>query len=83
MPASTSQLPLGRARFLSGEDILRRTVIMRLMCDLSFDFQALSETFAIDFTDHFARELAALAGPTTDGLVTIDEHRLTVSETGR
>ena len=77
------ELPVGRARFLTGEDILRRAVIMRLMCDLSLDFRALSRTLAIDFTDHFARELAALAGAVADGLVTVDEDALTVTETGR
>jgi oxygen-independent coproporphyrinogen-3 oxidase len=77
------QLPVARARFLSDEDILRREVIMRLMCDLSLDYRALSKTFAIDFADHFAPELAAFAGAAADGLVNVDENTLTVTESGR
>ena len=77
------QLPVARARFLSDEDILRREVIMRLMCDLSLDYRALSKTLAVDFADHFAPELAAFAGAAADGLVNVDENRLTVTESGR
>jgi oxygen-independent coproporphyrinogen-3 oxidase len=77
------QLPVARARFLSGEDILRRSVIMRLMCDLSLDYRALSKTLDIDFAGHFAPELAAFAGAAADGLVNIDENMLTVTESGR
>ncbi len=79
----SGQLPVSRARFLSDEDILRREVIMRLMCDLSLDYRALSKTLAVDFADHFAPELAAFAGPASDGLVTIDDNALTVTDTGR
>ena len=77
------QLPVARARFLSDEDILRREVIMRLMCDLSLDYRALSKTLAIDFADHFAPELAAFAGAAADGLVNVDENTLTVTGSGR
>ncbi len=77
------QLPVARARFLSDEDILRRQVIMRLMCDLSLDYRALSTTLGIDFPAHFAPELAAFAGPVADGLVNIDENMLAVTESGR
>jgi len=77
------QLPVARARFLSDEDILRREVIMRLMCDLSLDYRALSKTLAIDFAGHFAPELAAFAGAAADGLVNLEENMLTVTESGR
>ncbi len=56
---------------------------MRLMCDLSLDYRALSKNLGIDFAGHFAPELAAFAGAAADGLVNIDENMLTVTESGR
>jgi hypothetical protein len=54
-------VPLHRAYFVTAEDKLRRETIMRTMCDLSLDFAAMSAKLGINFEQHFAKELAALA----------------------
>ena len=77
------ELPIAKVRFLTDEDRLRREVIMRLMCDLALDYDALGSRLGVDFRAHFARELAMFAAPAADGLVVLNEHGLTVTDTGR
>ena len=72
-----------KAYFLSEEDNRRRETIMRTMCDLSLDFAAMSKSLGINFTEHFAAELAALAPFEADGLVKRTASGLEVTETGR
>src|SRR5207247_959325 len=55
------RVPLQRGYFVTDEDQIRRETIMRVMCDLSLDFAAMSEKLGINFEQHFASELAALA----------------------
>lgn len=77
------ELPWTRARFLTDEDRIRREVIMRLMCDLELDFDALGTRLGINFREHFARELAAFGPAADDGLVRLTSSGLTVTDTGR
>ncbi len=79
----TGTFPVFRGYQLSGEDHLRRHVIMRLMCDFSLDFHAVEEEFSIDFHEHFMVELRALADMVEDGLLELREDGLTVQAAGR
>ena len=63
------RVPLRRAYFLTDEDKIRRETIMRVMCDLSLDYAAMSQKLGINFAEHFASELASLAPLEADGLV--------------
>ncbi|MFO1475365.1 MAG: oxygen-independent coproporphyrinogen III oxidase [Verrucomicrobiota bacterium] len=76
-------VPLHRAYRLTDEDKVRRETIMRVMCDLSLDFAAMSRRLGIRFEEHFANELAALAPFESDGLVKRSAGGLEVTETGR
>ncbi len=62
------RVPLHRAYFVTDEDKIRRETIMRVMCDLSLDFAAMSQKLGINFEQHFANELASLAPFEADGL---------------
>ncbi|MGH8024209.1 MAG: oxygen-independent coproporphyrinogen III oxidase [Limisphaerales bacterium] len=75
--------PFARGYVLADEDKIRRETIMRVMCDLSLDYAAMSKNLGIDFAGHFAKELAALAPFETDGLVQFSYGGLTVTDTGR
>ena len=75
--------PLHRAYFVTDEDNRRRETIMRVMCDLSLDFAAMSQSLGINFAEHFAPELASLAPFEADGLVKRTASGLEVTETGR
>ena len=77
------QMPLAKGYILTPEDELRRQTIMRLMCDLSLDFRAMSDRLGIDFPQHFASELASLADMKADGLVEGTEAGITVTQAGR
>ena len=77
------ELPWTRACFLTPEDMIRREVIMRLMCDLELDFDRMGGALGIDFRTHFAKEIAAFAAPAADGLVTLSERGIVVTESGR
>ena len=77
------RVPLHRAYLVTEEDKIRRETIMRTMCDLSLDFDAMSQALGIDFERHFAKELASLAPLEADGLVARTSRGLTVTDAGR
>jgi oxygen-independent coproporphyrinogen-3 oxidase len=75
--------PLTRGYLLTDEDKIRRETIMRVMCDLSLDYAAMSQRLGLDFARHFASELAALEPFEADGLVRRSPASLEVTDTGR
>ena len=75
--------PLHRAYFLTEEDKIRRETIMRVMCDLSLDFAAMSQKLGVNFEQHFASELASLVPFEADGLVKRTLAGLEVTDSGR
>jgi oxygen-independent coproporphyrinogen-3 oxidase len=77
------KVPLHKAYFLTPEDHIRRETIMRVMCDLSLDYAAMSAKLGVNFAEHFATELASLAPFEADGLVTRTERGIEVTESGR
>jgi oxygen-independent coproporphyrinogen-3 oxidase len=77
------RLPIMKGYELTEEDKLRADVIMRLMCDLSLDFEAMSKKWDIDFEAHFIDALSQLREPAEDGLVEFHSFGLKVTERGR
>ncbi|MDX8377319.1 MAG: oxygen-independent coproporphyrinogen III oxidase [Mariprofundales bacterium] len=79
----SNKLATMRGYQLTQEDLLRRWVIMRLMCDFALDFSAIENEFAINFREHFADGLEALSDMEDDGLLQIDASSLRVLPVGR
>lgn len=77
------QTPMVRGYVLTEEDRIRRETIMRVMCDFSLDYAAMSRKLGIDFKEHFASEIEALAPFEADELVRRDENGLEVTQAGR
>lgn len=77
------RLPITRGYVLTPEDLLRRTTIMRLMCDRSLDYAAMSKTLGLDFEQHFAAELASLDDLEQGGLLQRSPGHLQVTELGQ
>ncbi len=77
------RLPLAKGYILTPEDRLRRETIMRLMCDLRLDYEAMSSRLGIDFSSYFTTELASLRPFEEDGLLEIKDTGLTVTPVGR
>ena len=68
---------------MTDEDKIRRETIMRVMCDLSLDYAAMSQRLGLNFASHFERELESLAGFESDGLVRRFPTGLEVTDAGR
>jgi oxygen-independent coproporphyrinogen-3 oxidase len=77
------KLPLHRGYVMTAEDKIRRTTIMRLMCDLGLDYGAMSYLLSIDFKEHFRREIESLDDMESDGLVVKTPQGLIVTDLGR
>ncbi len=77
------QAPLVRGYFVTEEDKIRRETIMRVMCDLSLDYAAMSQRLGLDFPSHFERELETLSGFVEDGLVRRTASGMEVTDVGR
>jgi oxygen-independent coproporphyrinogen-3 oxidase len=77
------RLPVVRGLALGDEDVLRRHVITRLMCDFALDKREVESRFGIDFDGHFADALDALAVLEADGVVVLGEGRIVVPERAR
>ena len=78
-----NQVPIERGYFLTEEDTMRRTAIMRLMCDLGLNFPEISRELGVDFAERFATEIASLDDLEADGLLERMRDGITVTETGR
>ncbi len=77
------KLPWTRGYVLTKEDEIRRTTIMRLMCDLGLDYAVMSRMLGINFKEHFAREIASLDEMEADGLLVKTPEGITVTDLGR
>lgn len=77
------QVPLVRGYFVTDEDKIRRETIMRVMCDLSLDYAAMSQRLGINFAAYFEHEIESLAPFEADGLVRRSPTGMEVTNTGR
>ena len=68
---------------LSADDLLRRAVIGRLLCHTVIPKREVEREFSVSFDEYFAAELARLAEPSADGLVTLDRDEIRVAPLGR
>jgi len=66
------RLPVVRGLALSRDDLVRRAVIMALMCQGDLQFESVELAYLIDFRRYFASELALLRKFEDEGLVQID-----------
>lgn len=76
------RLPVVRGLALSRDDLLRRAVIMSLMCQGELPFEPVGLGHLIDCRTYFARELQQLRDFEAQGLVRIDDQGVRVTERG-
>lgn len=77
------RLPIFRGYRLNEDDQIRRTVIMRLMCDFELNFNEIESKYKIDFRNYFQRSLENIKDMSLDGLVEISQDQIKVTEMGR
>ena len=75
-------LPVARGVLLDREQLLRRAVIMSLMCQSCVSKERIATSFLIDFDSFFAAELKALAEFEDSELVEVTETWINVTEKG-
>ena len=76
------QLPVVRGIALSRDDLVRRAVIMALMCQGRVEFEAIELAHAIEMGDYFESELRQLAPLVDAGLVEIEPAAIQVTAAG-
>ena len=76
-------LPLAKGFTLNEDDLLRREVIIRLMCDFELKFDSVEKKYDIEFDRYFAWGLSNLKDMIEDDLVVLEDRKLTVTENGR
>jgi oxygen-independent coproporphyrinogen-3 oxidase len=78
-----NELPVARGARLAMDDVLRRTVIQKLMCQFELSISVIEQAFPVAFRQYFAAELAQLAAMEDDGLVSLNGDWISVSNKGR
>lgn len=77
------RLAIFRGIELEPDDVLRREVINKLMCNYTLDIKRLEHKWQIDFLDYFNNVLPALHNMVKDGLLTYNKSRLNITTDGR
>lgn len=83
---AAGRFPIERGYALDADDLVRRHVITRLMCDSRLDVRDVERRFGIPFAATFATELDELAGRgpwRTDGLLEITPDAIELTDLGR
>ena len=75
-------LPVARGVALSKDDLLRRSVIMALMCQGTVEFDIINSTHLIDFKHYFQNELLQLTQMQAQGVVNLDDKGIEVTDIG-
>jgi len=76
-------LPIFRGVEIDDDDLIRREVIMQLICHFSLKFSAISNKFNINFKDYFSEEIERYQVMVDDGLISMDEQSINVTPKGR
>jgi oxygen-independent coproporphyrinogen-3 oxidase len=76
-------LAVWRGCYSDEDDVIRREVIMQLICQFKLDFHTIQSQFGIDFARYFGEELAAMRVLESDGLLKIQNDTIVVLPIGR
>jgi oxygen-independent coproporphyrinogen-3 oxidase len=78
-----NDLPIARGVELTRDDLARRAVIHRLMCQFAISKEAIGVSYLLDFDRYFQRELDGLREFERDGLVELQPDWIFVTPKGR
>ena len=74
--------PVVRGLALSRDDLVRRAVIMALMCQGELQYESIELAHMIDFKSYFATELEALRALESTGMVELEDGGIQVTSMG-
>ncbi len=78
-----NRLPVMRGMRLTEDDVIRRTVISKILCHCVLHKREIEQEFNIRFDDYFADELPRLNPLADDGLITVTPDAISVTSLGR
>jgi len=76
------QLPVVRGMVLSRDDLVRRAVIMAIMCQGRVDFESIELAYLVDFSQYFETEMRLLEPLVESGLVQLESDGIRVTPLG-
>ncbi|MEY3883876.1 MAG: hypothetical protein RLZZ379_1154 [Pseudomonadota bacterium] len=76
------RFPVVRGLALTRDDLVRRAVIMALMCQGELQYESINLAYLIDFKTYFANELEALKALEGTGMVVLEDSGIQVTDTG-
>jgi oxygen-independent coproporphyrinogen-3 oxidase len=76
------RFPVVRGLALSRDDLIRRAVIMSIMCQGQVQFESINLAYLVDCKSYFTKELSDLEELVEQGLVSMDEGGIQVSADG-
>jgi len=76
------RFPVVRGLALSRDDIVRRAVIMAIMCQGALEYEAIELAYMLDFKSYFADEMTALKALEKTDMLVLEEDGLQVTDTG-
>ncbi|MDP1595248.1 MAG: oxygen-independent coproporphyrinogen III oxidase [Methylotenera sp.] len=76
------RFPVVRGLALSRDDLVRRAVIMAIMCQGTLQYESIELAYMIDFKSYFASELEALKKLEGTGMVVLEDTGLQVTDFG-
>ncbi len=76
------RFPVVRGLALSRDDLVRRAVIMALMCQGRLQYESIELAHMIDFKNYFATELEALKELESTGMVELEDSGIQVTSMG-
>ena len=77
------KFPVNHGYQMDDDEVLRREVIFRILCDSSLQDQQIESKFGITFVDYFARELASLARFERHGILAINGESFNLTPVGQ
>ena len=76
------RFPVVRGLAVTRDDLVRRAVIMALMCQGQLQFESINLAYLVDFKSYFAAEMEALERLAEQGMVVLDDSGIQVTAQG-
>lgn len=76
------QFPVVRGLALTRDDLVRRSVIMALMCQGRLSYESIELAYLLEFQQYFAKEMEIMRAQVKEGLVELDDSGIKVTPKG-
>lgn len=76
------ELPVNRGLALSRDDLIRRAVIMGIMCQGRLQYESIEIAYLINFEQYFSKEMDAIKELANSGIIELDDAGFSVTNMG-